>query len=448
MRLAIRLVATTLLWPCIPISLRSAEPTIEELIVALRGEDPAASAEAAAALSNRVADSASAIKALVQSLSDERASQSPPPILIPAPVHRVADSAVDALVNVGQSAVPELAAALENTSNTKVRHRAILVIGRLKSHAPDAVPAIERALSDKEDHIRIEAAEALGTIQPDGQRLVQALVPLLSDKSPDVRAAAVRSLGRSRTERAASQLIPLLNDKGDRWFAYTPDMVGTVPVRLDVVQSLGKIGANAKAALPQLTDMMNKDDEFAVRIWAASAVCRLADDPEAGLKMLIKALQSERRSHLVEVTHATREAGVRAKPALPALVSVLKSSGTLARIGAIDAIVAIDPQNSGDDFLPLTRDSDSMVREAAIEGLGALGIAHERAMSAYLSALDDKDDIFSDNVRHAAAVTLGRVAPKSPSAIAKLKEVAQQDESSWVREAASKSIEQIQKQNR
>jgi HEAT repeat protein len=242
MCIAIRIVTTTLLCSCIPVPLHGAEPTIAELIVALRDEDAAASAEAADALGNRAAESAPAIKALVQSLSDERVSQSPPQILIPAPALRVADSAVAALINIGQPAVPELAAALDRTSNAKVRHRAIMVISRLELHAPDAVPAIERALSDKEDHIRLAAAEALGTIQRDGQSLVQALFPLLSDKSPDVRAAAVRSVGRSRTESAVSQLIPLLKDKGERWFAYTPDMVGTVPVRLDVVQSLGKIG--------------------------------------------------------------------------------------------------------------------------------------------------------------------------------------------------------------
>jgi HEAT repeat protein len=194
--------------------------------------------------------------------------------------------------------------------------------------------------------------------------------------------------------------------------------------------------------------MMNTDDEFAVRVWAASAVSRLADNPEAGLKVLIEALQSERRSNLAVAANAAREVGIRAKPALPALVSVLKCPETLARIGAIDAIVAIDPRNSGEDLLPLARDTDSMVREAAIEGLGNLGIAHDRAMSAYLSALDDKDDIFSDSVRHAAAVALGKVATNTSSVPLKLKEVAHQDESSWVREAASKSIEQIEKQNR
>ena len=73
------------------------------------------------------------------------------------------------------------------------RNGAVSLLGRC-GHS--AVPGLIRALKDKDDGVRAEAACALGKIGPEALDAVPALVAALGDSSEDVRAYTTQSLGQ------------------------------------------------------------------------------------------------------------------------------------------------------------------------------------------------------------------------------------------------------------
>lgn len=125
-------------------------------------------------------------------------------------------------------------------------------------------------LQDTED-VRYAAVLAIAAIQKDDARLVQSLKSLLSDSSPHVRAAAVQRLGQlgPTAASAVSEVTKLLDDMEDRWHAYSPDAIGTRPVRYDAAMALAKMGKSARSTLPKLREMTDKDPDSLVRIAAA-----------------------------------------------------------------------------------------------------------------------------------------------------------------------------------
>ena len=78
---------------------------------------------------------------------------------------QVRNSAVDALVRIGPSAIPALIDALKD-EDAGVRAEAAYTIGEIGTPAKEAAPALTVALKDEHGLVRRLAAEALRTIDP------------------------------------------------------------------------------------------------------------------------------------------------------------------------------------------------------------------------------------------------------------------------------------------
>jgi HEAT repeat protein len=123
--------------------------------------------------------------------------------------------ALQAFLNLGAKAVPELTACLEpeeepfspNTVDTlglSSRMWAAHVLGQLGAPALPAVPALIRALNDPARRTRLEVIEALGRLGD-----AQAVLPLIEqiqDADPEVRAAVAEALGLLGDARAIPAL--------------------------------------------------------------------------------------------------------------------------------------------------------------------------------------------------------------------------------------------------
>jgi HEAT repeat protein len=117
---------------------------------------------------------------------------------------------------------------------------------------------LTRALSDKQDDIRVEVVLALGII---GKAGVPGLILALKDKEQDVRLNAVATIGKVGPE-AREAIKPLADvlatDK-------SPD------VRIQAANVLAKYGAEAKIALPAL-ELAAKDKNENVSTAASDAL--------------------------------------------------------------------------------------------------------------------------------------------------------------------------------
>ena len=139
---------------------------------------------------------------------------------------RVRGAAIDALDQVGQSAVEQLLRELTgggagdadwvaarrfaralSAERPELRMAAANALGRLND--PDTVPALVNALEDEDPRVRLRACHACGSIAD--PRTVPGLVDRLGDQ-PRIRHAAANALGAIASDRALSALVELLED--------------------------------------------------------------------------------------------------------------------------------------------------------------------------------------------------------------------------------------------
>lgn len=196
------------------------QPSLDDLIAIVNGEDSIKSAEAITAIGKRKPTSDLAIQTLVDSLTDDRrAVYIPQSVLINFPVATVGSTAADALAEIGKPAVPRICAFITKNDNTELRRLAIRSLAKMKGDATESLPTLERLLGDSQVEVRFEALAALAAVQKDPRLLSSVLGTVLSDKSPDVRAAAIRALGDlgESGSRNVPHLVKLLNDTEDRW---------------------------------------------------------------------------------------------------------------------------------------------------------------------------------------------------------------------------------------
>jgi HEAT repeat protein len=197
-----------------------------------------------------------------------------------------------------------------------------------------AVPELTRALTDKQDQVRIGAATALGRIGPDASGSIPALTEALNDKHKYVRAEAAKALSRMG-KMAGSAVQPLCQAMVDE------DM----GVRHNAAEALARIGP---VAFPSLIEGMRHENKH-VRIEAAYGLGLTGDDAtEEICLVLADALKDPDRDVRQFAAQSLGKIGPAAKLLLPALIETLKDEDQLVRVHAANALSLIDPTHSAE----------------------------------------------------------------------------------------------------
>lgn len=179
---------------------------------------------------------------------------------------------LQALGPLAKPAIPALSACLDQPD---LAQPAVDILGFSDSRGrvslgPEATPALLKAMANTNDTVRQIAANALGLIGSDPDRVVPALIHALKDPSRDVRGAAARSFGGYKTQFAIiiPALLPVLDD---------PDPY----VRQGATWMLGRFRKDAAVAVPKLLVLLN-DPDIQVRTSATNALQLI--DPETAAK--------------------------------------------------------------------------------------------------------------------------------------------------------------------
>jgi HEAT repeat protein len=192
--------------------------------------------------------------------------------------------AFDGLLEKAPTAVGPLSKGLTH-DNVRIRLGALYVLETLgPDAAPDAVPALARALEKKDENafVRWGAARALAAMAPKGgEAAVGALAKGLADENKDVRYTAALALQRHgpTAKPAVKALAQAVGRKDDG------------RLRQLAAQALAAVGPGAKEAVPALVGALSAP-EAPARAAAARALAALggAADPK-GVAALRKALQ-------------------------------------------------------------------------------------------------------------------------------------------------------------
>jgi HEAT repeat protein len=321
------------------------------------------------------------------------------------PAASVRSAACDALgPSLGDGPAGERVRALLTDPDAIVRLAAARALAHLAGDAAAALAVLVPALQVEDVALRMRAARSLADLGPVAAPAASALEARLEDPSLDVRlevALALATLrGHGAPRGAPFSASPWEQDQRERerslslatpgpvagWM--TPVLVAGLgsadrEMRLRCVLALGRIGREARDAVPALDDLAVQDDQHV----AKAAVAARA---------------------LVDGTTPTAVKRVAVPPDVPAMREILLSP---VKAGAVRAGGLEATPRAGALLAPLLADPDPLVRLRATELLGDAA-KKAKAFPAALAPLVKDPDA---RVRVATLVALVRIDPGSPA---------------------------------
>jgi len=309
--------------------------------------------------------------------------------------------------------------------------RAVAALGEMGPAAKDAVPSLSRLLRHPIAWARVQSAEALVGIAPEGSQSfkkgVDTLTEAVSSADGEARGRAVKVLGKigPPAGNAVSALVPLLEDKGmpfDAAEALGKIGAPAVPALLKnlenplkrkyAVITLGKVGPTAKDAIPALARIM-KDPVLSPSVLEVQteAIKTLGKLAQAALPVLIAFLRDKNPSYSHEVRGALVSMG---PAAVPELIRLLQDPDPSLRNHAAECLGFIRPAATETAIALALAVDDPEVQKEAVRSLGNLGPTAKAAISALSRALWD----LSRGDEYSVAVSLRKIGPEAAAALA------------------------------
>jgi len=242
--------------------------------------------------------------------------------------------------------------------------------------------------------------------------------------SPDIRRVIMNRLsltlvaclfGLSLTATTQGRAPVFLGKSLDRWQKALSDP--DAKVRRSAAFALGRMGEDARTAVPLLATRLREDDNASVRDMAASAMGDIAKAIKGG----DRTVWSDAGGTLVKAVKEDDDAHVRRSAAY--------------------ALGAFGPQASGaqDDLRRALRDKDASVRQNAAWALGQLGEEGGGAVDALCECLNDKDTL----VRRDAAGALGAMGKAGASGVESLIGLVKSEPDEVVKKTALDSLSHL-----
>ena len=335
------------------------------LVQALLDPSEARRVAAARALATLAEAGAVAAPALVRALDD--------------PSHAVRVAAAWALGDIGTggtSAVPRLRALLEDP-DPLLRAGAAHALGEIGDAAKPAVRQLIARFADGDEHVRWSAADAVGKLKP-GTGDLPPLLRLLTDAPGPGRGLAAEALGRIGPEARAA----------------VPELIETAfdtraDVRWRAVWALGRMGPAAAAAVPLLRRTLQDPD---LRWRAAEALGGIGPGAVDSLPDLVALLRDPSSS--VRWRAASALGAIGSRQAAPGLAGVVQDSAENVRLAAVTSLLQVNADGPRVEraFLEASHDPDSRVRARAVRGVRRLGLASDEARAAIALATRDPDE--------------------------------------------------------
>jgi HEAT repeat protein len=308
------------------------EAVVPALIEALRDPDGNVRGEAASALGKLGLRAKAAVPALSEALDG-----------FDSAVEVEAAMALWKIDRQTKVAVPILCEALKEK---ETREKAAWYLSEIGPEAKPAVPLLTELLTDRSDHLRIHAAAALWSIDRQPQTVLPVAVDVLhraaASEDPFSLLSLLSAIGvlgamGPEAKEAVPELVALIEDERQGFFpkGFYRDVV---------LEALAAIGPEAKAAVPAVTKLLKAKEGF-TRVLAAYALWRIDRQTQVALAVFLKEL-ANRKEELVPImaARALSDMGPEAKPAVPALLELLKSRDANVRLEAVKTLGAVGPE--------------------------------------------------------------------------------------------------------
>jgi cyclophilin family peptidyl-prolyl cis-trans isomerase/HEAT repeat protein len=299
------------------------------------------------------------------------------------------------------SSSPDLSV-LVRDGDARVRRRAALAIGRVKSKA--GVPMLVPALRDADPDVRAMGAFALGLVG-DGSAEA-ALTPLLADAAPVVRGRAAEALGLIGAKGAAPAIGQMVAEyaKSAAVTAMEPDSESAPPPEAEAFK-LGLFALVRLKAYEPLAAAVLSNGQPVTAWWPVAYALQRVEDPRAApaLLQLLRSNGRYTRAFAARGLGAAKDAAA-TKPLL-ALLDPAAKTGLEVTVAAIRALAQM---GAAEAAAPLSRLASAPTTHPniRIESVAALGTlrAEEGLPSVQDLLTDEWPDMRAAAVRAAAAI--------------------------------------------
>ena len=198
------------------------------------------------------------------------------PVVVEAMKDRNSDVGRVALLateQIGEDAIPSVAAALKASKDYSQRQYLYMAIRHFGEKAKDAVPLLIPLLKIPDQHERHQAVSTLGAIGPAAAAAVPSLIDLLNNKKSDDWWVVAPNLGAigPKAKAAVPVFIDMLKKKKPVYVNGVGDYVPAVAA----AKALGDIGPEAKTALPALREILQKEESRATKEAGGFPVARV-----------------------------------------------------------------------------------------------------------------------------------------------------------------------------
>ena len=312
---------------------------------------------------------------------------------------------------------------------TNARGQAFEVVSRIGKPNPRAFDMIIPYCDDYFDvYARSRAISALSAVADDSYDSIRQFANLLLDSDPMVKWTVLEALDE-RHQRIADvlpEVIKLLDDDSDVYVAISNHFSRPEKLRGRVARLLAKIGPKASDALAKLKVLTGPEYDKNVRIWSATAICRISDAPSREYldllgQLMLDDIEDEYDQN--DAPDAITQLGLFARPLLDSLERAKKHKSAQIRWELVDAFFAVDPDSAVSRCLPLMEDEDELVVETVIDAFSKRGISEPRVIAAYIRALGNHEGTF-DQPASSAVDALAKLGSDSREAVPALQELA------------------------
>jgi HEAT repeat protein len=409
------------------------EPAVAKLIDKLNDPSAAVRLEAIKKLEVQGKTARDAVPALIDLLKLDRGNRA-----------RERETIFGALERIGldRTLLPTLVKMVRDENRIYADNAAQL----LRIMGTPAIPTLLELMRDASEDVRFRAVAAVAWMrEPPADKLLLALLERLHDDSKDIRLQAAFSIGlafKARAEKAVPELIKALADNN-----------------LGAAGALGQIGPAARSAVPALrvavhdlttsrvvTKLSPSSGKMTTRPktmaeYAAQSLGEIGREARAAVPDLLRMLLADNAAVRVEAGVALAHVAPADRKNALALYQLLLLSGLshepdeevrlVAALGRMDHAVPY--------LAAIASHGSSHLRKLAAEQLGNRGPLARAAVRDLGFALRHTDP----QVRGAAAKALGQIGPGARMALLQLRTLAAKDRSEEVRKTAAEAVKLI-----
>jgi HEAT repeat protein len=403
-------------------SIYAQDTTSGPLLATLKAESAKDIASAISSLTESTLNRQEIARQLTLLLNDERA-------VVEHMMGRetVSDRAWFKMLDLPSTAAESILQELPALESDRTVGRAFEVVSRIGKPNRRVYELILPYCGSEDVYLRSRAISALNSVADDSDESVLQFGKLLLDTDAMVKWTVLDALDK-RCERIASlipEIIKLLDDDSDVYIAISNHF--SLPEKLNsrVARLLAKIGPRASDATSKLKTLTGLEYSKNVRIWSATAICKISSSPpKEAMDLLGQLLLDDMDSEFVQndAPEAIAQLGPSGILLLDSLERAKKHASAQIRWGLIDAFFAVDPTSAIDRTLPMMEDKEELVAETVISAYSSRGISEPRVISAYIRALRNHNGSF-DQPASSAVDALARLGDAAKASVPALEEL-------------------------